>query len=384
MGKLSLHYLISFILSIIFLLGGCAPDSRELDNRSMIVGMSIDKDEAEEDYYSVSIQLPRFGDTEKAPQGSEFEVFTARGKMLWDAIIELESHTPTVLFFGHLKIVAISEKVAKEDLRSVIDYLDRDPIIANQIQLLIIKDENAKEFISKESPLVTLPSLYLDRFFTADQKLERSQPIKLFEYKRDSNGVSKTALLPLATSREQEIIIQNMAIFKEDKMVGELTGTEVGVATLLKKGALSHKNKSTTVKMEDGAETKVALRRMVLTRKISYQKKQPLEFEIKIKGKGEVAELGAGKTTADFIKKVEEQINEDLKKDVQETISKLQELNVEPFLLSQRVWAMDPHYFESLNWEEEGWKETKFKISVDFKIDNTGQRGIYHKEILGR
>lgn len=381
MGK-SIHFFISLVLGLLFMLGGCAPDSRELDNRSMILGMAIDKEEDKDEYYSVSIQLPKFGGGATGPRASEFEVFTARGERLWDAIIELESHTPTVLFFGHLKVVAISEKVAKEGLRPVIDYLDRDPIISNQIQLLIIKDEEAKEFISKESPLVSLPALYLDRFFTAEQKLTRSQPIKLFEYRRDTNGVAKSAILPLATTKEKKIIIKDMAIFKEHKMVGELSGTEVGITTLIKKGALSQKNKSTTVKMEDDTEVKVALRRIELTRKISYQKQKPLEVEIKIKGKGEIAEIGEGRTSAEFMKKVEEQLKEDIKKDTLETLSKLQKLNVEPLLLSQRVWALNPRYFESLDWEKDGWKETKFKISVDFKIDNTGQRGLYNKEIL--
>jgi Ger(x)C family germination protein len=372
-------------LSIILLiLSGCSPDSRELDQRSMIVGMAVDKEDDKDGYFNVTIQIPNLGGAEKSPQTQEFETFTAKGESLWDALSEIETLTPTVLFFGHLKAVAISEKLAKEGLRPVIDFLDREASIANQILILIIKDQKAKEFVGTESPLVALPSLYLERFFRADQKLTRTQDIKLFEYRRDINTVSKSALLPIAISQDKKIIIQDMAVFNDHKMVAELSGPEVGISILLRDGVLQDKNKSTTIKRDDGKEVKVAFTRIELTRKISYKKTNPVQFDIKIKGKGQVIEVEEGKTTANFINKAEEQFIKDYKQDVQKTFEILQDLNVEPLLLGQKIWAYDHQYYKTLDWMKDGWKEAKFSISVDFEVDNTGQRGIYNKEILGR
>lgn len=366
---------------------GCVEDSREIDHRSMIVGLSIDQGE-EEGSYAVTIQIPILRPTTDegtSPMDKEFEVFTAEGETLWDAISNLEANTPTVLFLGHLKVVTISEAVARKGLKEVIDLLDRTPEIANQIYLLIVEGESAEEFIELESPLVNLPALYLNRFFQADQKVGRTTDVKLFEYIRDTNMISGAATIPLAKIEEGAIKIENMGVLQSYRLVSKLVGDEVAMSRLLKREQVGPMNYTIDIEHE-GEALMVALSRINLKADIDFEKTDPIKYHLDIKGGGEVVELTTKdiRLSRELIMKINEKMNEEIEKELRDMTVKKQEENVEPWLLGHRIWANDYQFFDALGWEETGWQQTEFDISVDFKVEMTGQRGVLEKEKIGR
>ncbi|OIJ14600.1 hypothetical protein BKP35_06005 [Anaerobacillus arseniciselenatis] len=378
-----------FIMLVIVVapLLGCVEDSREIDHRSMIVGLSIDQGE-EEGSYAVTIQIPLLRSTTDegaSPMDKEFEVFTAEGETLWDAIGNLEANTPTVLFLGHLKVVTISEAVARESLKEVIDLLDRTPEIANQIYLLIIEEGSAEEFIALESPLVNLPALYLNRFFQADQKVGRTTDVKLFQFIRDMNMISRASVIPLAKIVEGDIRIENMAVFQDHRLVTKLLDDEVAMSRLMKRKEVGPMNYTIDIEHESEA-LKVALSRISLKVDIDFEKTDPIKYHLEIKGGGEVVELSTAeiRLSKELILKINEKMNEEIEEELRDVIAKMQEKNVEPWLMGHRIWANNYQFFDTLNWEETGWQQTEFEISVDFKVEMTGQRALLEKEKIGR
>lgn len=377
----------------LFLLTSCIDDAREIDHRSMIVGMAIDtvKNDENEDLFAVTVQIPLIlsgtGD-EGGLSGSinEFETVNATGETILDAIAQIESMTPTVVFFGHLKVVTVSEELARQGLGKVIDFFDRLPQVANQIYLLVVQDSTAEDFINQESPLVALPSLYLNRFFQANQKISRTKDVKLFEYRRDLNMISNAGTIPLARIVEdKKIVIEGMGVFHNHKLVSKLNDGEVGISELLKNNEVSDLNFTTTI-YANNIEEKVSITRGDLRAKISFEKEHPVTINVKIKGKGEIAEVGniGIKVSNELISKVKVRLGENLEELVRETMSKMQRENVEPWLIGHRIWAMDHQFFETLNWEESGWKDSIVNVFVEFEIEHTGQKGYLGKTKIGR
>ncbi|WP_088103991.1 Ger(x)C family spore germination protein [Halalkalibacter urbisdiaboli] len=367
--------LIAVVLLIV--LTGCLYDSRELDHRSLIMGMAIE--EGKEHLFSITIQLPvltQGTETGTGPSAREFETFTAEADTLWDALSELESVTPSILFFGHMKTVMISEAVAKEHLPKVLDLLARESSVGSQVYLLVIEG-SAKEFLQAESPLVSLPSLYVNRYFSSDQKLSRSQGVKLYEYRRDSNTISNVATLPLAKIEDNVIKIQGMAFFKNDHLVEKLQGNLVGLSELMKEDRLDFMNYTTVVE-----DHKVNLSRIKLTQDVDFDETNPVQFHLKIKGKGEVIAIDDINKMIDneLIDKINKKMEQEIKTDIEQLINKLQQKNIEPWLMGQRIWGLNPSYFNKLKWEEEGWKNAQFTVDVKFNITNTGQRDLFTKE----
>lgn len=375
------------LLLVLFIVAGCTEDARELDQRSMIVAMAIDKGEEKE--YRVTIQLPLLvagqqGDV--SPEGKEFEIFQAEADSVWDALVDLETQTPTVLFFGHMKVLAISETIAREGLDKITDLFDREATIANQIYLVIIEKGRAGDFIEQESPLVHLPGLYLSQFFSADQKIARSQEVKLFEFLRDSNMVSRASALPLAHLRGDKIVVEGMAIFKDYELKAKLREKQVGMNELLHTGEVDALNHTWIMETEEAGPVTVSLSRMSFKQSMSFDKKIPVQIHLDIKGHGELVHISTPEelTSTKFVEIVEKEKEIEVKKYIEETISAMKEINVEPWLFGHQIWAADPQYFEQLNWNETGWQDSEISISVEFHLKNTGQRALQDKKKIGR
>ena len=283
----------SFI--IFLLLIGCV-DSREIDHRSMIVGIGIDQTEDEQ--FSVTVQIPILQPTDGGASTSnrEFKTFTAVGDTVLDAIAQIESQTPTVLFFGHLKVVLFGEKIAAANLKEALEMLDRIPAVANQIYLLIIEGHSVEKFLEIESPLVALPAMYLNRFFQADQKISRTTDVKLFEYQRDIKMISSTTSIPLAHTGKGIITIEDMAVLKDNKLIAKLRGNEVAMSELLKHGKTDEFNYTATME-HNHEQIKVAVSRSKLKATIDFNKSNPVQFVIHIEGEGEIVEIGSVKSS---------------------------------------------------------------------------------------
>jgi Ger(x)C family germination protein len=372
-------------LCLLLVTSGCAIDARELDYRSMILGMAVDKAE-EEDKMLVSLQLPVLGGgIDISPRQKDSEVISSADKTIFDAIAHFEMVSPRVLFFGHLKVVAISEDVARDGISSIVDFLGRQVQIGNRV-LLIIVEGQAKEFISTNSPLISLPSLYIDTFFRAEQKVARTTDSPVFEYLRDIHSITETAFIPLGRITEGgEIKIQDVVVMKQHKMIDVIRDHSVTNAILLKKRKID--NMKTTVTLRaDNKEVKVTLAPVKLKMNIDFKKTNPVEFNFRVKGTAEVHGKTEMEITAslDFLNKIEDQLNQDIEKDLLKTISDMKKINVEPFLFGQYLFALDTKYYDTLDWNDTGWKEAKFNISVDTKITSTGMRGTHDKKKVGR
>ncbi|MFA9560543.1 Ger(x)C family spore germination protein [Evansella sp. AB-rgal1] len=375
----------SFLLiTLLLLLSGCG-DTREIDQRTIVLGMGIDIEENGE--YMVTVQVPIL-----MPQGqqtgdgnnNEFETISAKGKYVWEAIANIEAATPTVLYFGHLKAITIGEKLAKFGVDHILDLLDRRAPLANEVYLIIIREKNkVEEFLEAESPLVSLPALYLDRFFNADQKVSRTKEVRLFEFRRDSNMIANTALIPFAY-KDDKIHIEDMGILKDQKLVGELNGHEVGISNLLKEDKV--KNMNYSFEVEEGDSTIEASVRTDLSMDFTYEKSNPIHINLTISGKGELVYLLPSKvrTTQKTIDTLTEVVERRVTEDISKTVKKMKEIKVEPWLLGHRIWAKDHEYFQSLNWNESGWVDSIFNVNVSIEIDQTGQKGMLDKKKIGR
>ncbi|WP_416150606.1 Ger(x)C family spore germination protein [Salipaludibacillus sp. HK11] len=369
---------------LLVILTGCLADSKEIDHRTMVVGMGIDI--VDDNTYSVSVQAPVIiagGAEGEAGFEKEFETLQATGPSPWEAVANIEANTPTVLFFGHLKMVAIGQALAERGIDKISDLFDRGPAMDNKVLLLIVdNDINVYDFISRDSRLISLPSLYVDRFFMADQKLARTKEVKLFEYRKDRNMISNAATVPVGYL-DNELLIENLAVLQNGKMVGKLEGKEAGISQLLKNKELNNMNYSLISTNENDI---IISLRVDLSMDFSYEKTNPVEIHLNVEGSGEIVHIPERKLESNLenITKIEKELERRVKEDIEHTISKMKLINTEPWLMGHRIWARDHRYFDQLNWEEDGWIESKIYATVNIEVDQTGQKGVMEKIKVGR
>lgn len=168
---------------LIPLLTGCW-DSKEIEQRANVLAIGIDKasekDRKQEDEVShlskkypipdeemikVTAQIAVPGEIPLGPQqpgGSVKPVLVVEvvGHTLEDAILNLQQEVADEVFLGHLRIIVLSEEIARTGTARFNDFLRRNPEIRRTASLVVSK-ESASKYMNIIPELERIPSLYL-------------------------------------------------------------------------------------------------------------------------------------------------------------------------------------------------------------------------------
>src|SRR5699024_9202873 len=225
-----------FILGIsVLLLAGCW-DSINIEERGFIIGTSIDLDEMKEEgtpIYSVTDQivLPEsFGTTDGGSDQKAFYNLTETGSSIYqidEVIPQTSSKTP---YYEHLKILVVSEEVAKTDhlFIQLLDRYLRDITLRRGIKVIVAEDE-AKSLLDLQSPESKLPALQMnDMLERASKSSGYFHPKTLGEVEA-YNLHNRSFILPVLAVKNEQIERTAGAVFQgaKAKMVGKMNNKEM-------------------------------------------------------------------------------------------------------------------------------------------------------------
>lgn len=238
------------------LLTGCW-DQEDIENRALVLGMAIDEVPAEakkiDDHVThltpppsvknrmirVTAQIAVPGRVPLGPgTGSSSDnsgtanmpvwVVKVEGHTLDDALNNLQQEVADPRTLIHLRVIIISEAVAKRGLEEINDYLRRNPEVRRSTWLLI-SDEEAEKFMNVAPPLERVPTLYLLGMIEKAVEMGKFPQDDIGHFWSAQSKWGKEALLPYISIRNKEnILIKGFAYFREQHMVGTTSPIEIG------------------------------------------------------------------------------------------------------------------------------------------------------------
>ena len=149
------------ILIILFLLSGCW-NYRELNNCAIVTGIAVDYSE---NNYIVSLLF-----SNSTKDNSKVSILTEKGNSISEAIKKIGLEVPKEIYLSHLSYVIISDKIAKENITPVLDFLLREPESNQNFNLVISKDYDAKEILSVITSLSDYPSQNINSIIKISEK----------------------------------------------------------------------------------------------------------------------------------------------------------------------------------------------------------------------
>ncbi len=246
--KFSKHTQTIFAISVIILLSvsltGCW-DRSEPENKAFVLGTGFDylKDD---ELYQVTIQVADptgmeggngLGGGEGGNGGGSIAVTSAKGQTPYQAVKNLQLHMSREPFFGHNKLLVISESLARKGLGPVLDYFDRERE-TRLIAFPIILDDahDLTEFFRTELPFEAYMSEGVERHIAMSVHERAVFPSKsLIESFSVISKPGRETLIGKAELGEQEdedrlgeedeavrgtTHLEGGAVFKEDQMQG--------------------------------------------------------------------------------------------------------------------------------------------------------------------
>ncbi|MFC4306038.1 Ger(x)C family spore germination protein [Cohnella boryungensis] len=238
--RLSLCLLLGVVAAA---LGGCW-NRRELDQLGIQLGTSIDRTGNE---YSIAVQVvipgevsSRMGSSTRSP----VTLFKATAPTIFEAFRKLTETSPRKIYSAHIRVVIISEAVARAGIADVLDLFSRNPEARTDFYLMIARNTPAVQVLETLTSLEKIPAEKL--FYSLDTSAKAWSPTTTVTIDKIINQLVAEGQSPVLTgvtiegnSREGERItnIQQiepkartrfnmLAVFKQDKLKGWLDENE--------------------------------------------------------------------------------------------------------------------------------------------------------------
>ncbi|OAS88306.1 MULTISPECIES: Ger(x)C family spore germination protein [Metabacillus] len=392
--------MIGFFVLMSFLLTGCW-DKEELNDVSIVTGIAVDP--GEEKKYRMTVELvnsPEFG-----KQGSlgntPVITYSLEGNSLSELSNKMNVGLARKLIYSHTRVVFINEEIAREGLFGFLDFLERSGHFRNDFNILITKGNPASDFTKITYPIQKSPSLKLHKQINTFLEEWGGDPrVRLTDFiaaiiSKGKNPVAATVVLKGDVEKgknvennksldpEALILIDGIAIFKDDKMLGSIPLKETRDYLWTQK--LKHTSLSIPCeegKVEEQPYFDVRVSRSNTKINVSYKNNNP-KLMVKITGETKIqgSECTNDLTKIDVFMEYEKKINELVKKDITTMIQNIQEeFSVDIFGFGEALYRQDPQKFKK---QESKWDEVFSKAEVDVEVDlHLLRSGIKNKSFM--
>ncbi len=125
------------------LCSGCF-DYTELNDMAIVSGISIDY---LEDTYHVGFEILNTVNKDDSQNQPKVYLVEGNGSSISEAFSDATLEIAKFPYLAHLKTIVISEEIAKEHVKEIIDYLIRDNHVRNIFYLAVARDSSALEIL---------------------------------------------------------------------------------------------------------------------------------------------------------------------------------------------------------------------------------------------
>lgn len=394
-----LFYLLIITFTCLFTLTGCW-DRNELNDLAVIVGFAIDK--SEDDEFLVTLQIINSGEVGTQMAGGSGTPVTVRSQKaatLYEATRKASTMIPRRLYISHLRVLVISEEIAKDGISDILDFISRDRDFRSDFYVIVAKESKASHTLEILTSMEKIPA---DQLHTS---LETSQKVWA-----ETVNVSFKDLIKNATVEGDSIVLSGIEIkgdYQEGKTMKNTESSDSAARFAYSGIALFDKFKLIGwLKEEEGKGYSYITDRITST--VEYincpdggkmlieilHSKTKLKSKIKKGNKPKIiinsnnsAFIGESTCAMDLtnpktIRKVETLFEKEIQSIINKSIAKVQEkYQADIFGFGQEIHISHPKAWRKLkdDWSTE-FSQLDVEVNVNITIKNTGAIGETIKE----
>lgn len=362
------------ILILVLLQTGCW-NAREINELAFVLSIGLDK---AGDGFRVTAQIARPDTHSKTPSGGggietdkSFWIVSSTGKTIFEAIRNMASISSRRIFWSHIKVIVISEQLARSNTLEIFDFFIRNPELRLRTLIAVTPGE-AKKLLEFKPSMEKDPSLYMEKIIENMSLTGKVYGIMLKDFIEDyldpySGPVTSKIFIDVSES-EPVLKVDGAYVFDGNKLAGSLNGDNT-------RGLLWIKSKtSDSIMVVNCPYDDLPVTLEIKNAKAdfeSYLDNGTLYFTIKVSTTASITEQGC---ITDFndIEKLDElkkALESTIKKDIISTITTSQNLEVDFLGFSRKLRRQHKNEWHQIseNWQEV-FKNTQVNIAVKADI----------------
>lgn len=379
--KLS-RLLLCIIIIMVFLCTGCY-DIRELESIAIVTGIAVDSTQ-HPNMIKFSVQIAKAeaiagkGGGEKgggSRQNSPVMMMDATAYDLEDALHSLRHDNSRELFLHHNQVVIFGKALAKQGIGSYLDALLRGHESRLEVPF-VVADGDAKEILETELELEKISAVGIQRMIRHKAEISKlfGTNMLLFAAKMMENTASSVAPIIKVMDEEKtkRLSLTGLAVFKDDKMVGELNEPQSrGFAWLM------GKIKASTITI-DTKKGKAELEIISSSSKIkpNFNDGQKLDIKAEIEGFFDITELRGYENIEmeELLDLLVRMTKQEIQKLIMSCFKTCQNLNTDIFSFGEYIRRHHPNQWEKLRprWDDI-FPAINLSLEIDVTIEDTGK-----------
>lgn len=385
------HVLLLICLLMLLTATGCW-SRKELNELAIVLAMGIDK-AGEELRVSIQVVEPEQVSSQKGGGGARSAITTYNivAPTITEALRKITIEMPRKPFLAHLRVLVISEDLAKEGINKILDGISRDNQFRTDFYIIVTKGSSAIDVLSINTELEKLPANTLhDALRTSEAEWAPTKSVTLDKLINNLiatgkqpviTGIKLVGEVDIGKTRENVdqvkadsyLIYEELAIFRNDKLIGWFDVAESKGYNYIM-GNL--KRTAGRLACPSGKGTVVAeIRRIKTKTNVSFKHKKP-HVAVHVRGEANIAEVDCDINLNDpqSIHKIEHRMNEVIEKLMKLSVTSAQKkYNADVFGFGQAINRADKDAWKALydDWNEQ-FAKLPVTVNSEVKIRNLG------------
>lgn len=357
------------LMSFVILISGCY-DSEDIDRRAIVSTIGIDS--RPKGQMLVTFRMHMISPSNDGSKNNGGKSFLTRSSLtsgLFQALNNIQIQHDHTTFIGQCRGVVIGEEFANIGLKTGLDFFSRMPTFPPSSYVVIGRP--AAEAIQNINWSETEIHDQNIRWFFSNRPNQK-YGVKKWSLFRDIHDPLQDPLIPIVTpwDNNQTMKMVGLAVFKEDRMIGEINLTETVFLELLRN---TWKESRITIDLSQNNQASfhsITGRKKV---KVRYLKERPVfKFTLRLKAfLGELTRGAKSPLTEKELEIIQKQTENHLEKSLVKILKKLQTMESDPLGLGNYFRAKQSKHFSIKKWPLH-YQQAEFEVNVKVLIESLG------------
>ncbi|MBG9943065.1 Ger(x)C family spore germination protein [Brevibacillus formosus] len=278
---------------------------------------------------------------------------------------------------GQIRVAVYQDELARKGILPLVENLSRDASIGSNVYLTVAKGR-ASDILTHRYPETSNIGIYLYQAIRQNVNGENMISSKLHEFMKDYYAVGKDPVMPYIERVKNELHIDKIALFRDERLVGDISTREGFFLKILRerynKGELEI---NLTV---DNQRFFTVIEHISSKKQIKLLDLDKPKFSVKVKMTAQIQEMAEqiDLSKPEELHKVQKAIQLAVKKETEGLLEKLGKHQVDPVGFGEIYnIARQKSGKKKLNRDEcrEAMKRAQFDVDVQVKILRTGVIG---------
>ncbi|WP_047983371.1 Ger(x)C family spore germination protein [Ornithinibacillus californiensis] len=347
------HSKILFVIFVnLIVISGCSPivENNQIEDIAPVTFWSIQK--GEDENFRMSTLIPPLVKEKK-------RLLTVQVDLLKEGMQGFNLKYYRELKVGQLRMLLISEEIAKEGISPLIDTILTDPDITKRLYLAIVKGD-FDEYINSQLVMQEDLDYYLYQMFKHYDTQGKLTVINLHQFMRTLHSPAHSPVVPVFEASNENFQYQGTGIFKNDKLIETTNNMEEQIYQLI--------DNDHFLKYFPIPDLSFVLGHVKSNVQLNMDKAySELNLNVQLNGRLDEIAREHKLLTREELSRFESEIELYLEEQTTKFLKKLQENKVDPLQL--RKYTLRP-FSKPLNEKEwsNRWERMEVKVDYDVKI----------------